>query len=208
MSDTKSAKIRYTGINHLAMATRDIEATIRFWRDLLGMRLIAGLGRPGYRNYFFEIAANDMIAFFEWDDVAPLPEKDHGVPVSGPFGFDHVAFEVASDEDLWSLKAKLQDADFWVSEVIDHGFIHSIYTFDPNNIPIEFSAPVASVDLRQSPQMHDRHPPPVALEGVEPQRGKWPAAKPIAQAERIIYPGEETVFAKTSSAATSAFKKS
>jgi len=30
---------RYTGINHLAMVTGDMDATIRFWRDLLGMRL-------------------------------------------------------------------------------------------------------------------------------------------------------------------------
>ena len=90
-------KIRYTGINHLAMVTGDMDATIRFWRDLLGMRLVAGLGRPGYRHYFFEIAPHDMIAFFEWPDVEPLPERDHGVPVKGPFAFDHIAFEVASD---------------------------------------------------------------------------------------------------------------
>ncbi len=31
----------YTGINHLAMATGDMDVTIRFWRDLLGMRLVA-----------------------------------------------------------------------------------------------------------------------------------------------------------------------
>ena len=54
----------YTGINHLAMVTADMDATIRFWRDLLGMRLVAGLGHPGYRHYFFEITAHDMIAFF------------------------------------------------------------------------------------------------------------------------------------------------
>jgi len=47
--------IRYTGINHLAMATKDMGRTVLFWRDLLGMRLVAGLGRPGYRHYFFEI---------------------------------------------------------------------------------------------------------------------------------------------------------
>jgi catechol 2,3-dioxygenase-like lactoylglutathione lyase family enzyme len=196
MPATHDNKIRYTGINHLAMATHDIQKTIRFWRDLLGMRLIAGLGGPGYRHYFFEISPNDMIAFFEWDQVAPLPDKDHGVPVSGPFGFDHVSFEVASEDDLWSLKARLEDADFWVSEVIDHGFIHSIYAFDPNNIPIEFSAPVAAVDLRQSPQMHDSHPPPVALEGADPQKGKWPVSKPIPQTERTIYPGEGDIFKK------------
>ncbi len=41
--------IRYTGINHLAMATKDMGCTILFWRDLLGMRLVAGLGRSGSR---------------------------------------------------------------------------------------------------------------------------------------------------------------
>lgn len=44
--------VKYTGINHLAMATNDMDMTIRFWRDLLGMRLVAGLGRPGYRHVY------------------------------------------------------------------------------------------------------------------------------------------------------------
>ncbi len=77
--------VKFNGINHLAMATGDMDRTIRFWRDLLGMRLVAGLGHPGYRHYFFEISSTDMIAFFEWNGVEPLPEKDHGAPVSGPF---------------------------------------------------------------------------------------------------------------------------
>jgi catechol 2,3-dioxygenase-like lactoylglutathione lyase family enzyme len=40
----------YTGINHLAMVTDDMEATIHFWRDLLGTRLVAGLGNGQYRQ--------------------------------------------------------------------------------------------------------------------------------------------------------------
>ena len=48
--------IQYNGVNHLAMATGDMDKTIRFWRDLLGMRLVAGLGRAGYRHYFFQIS--------------------------------------------------------------------------------------------------------------------------------------------------------
>ncbi len=184
-------KIRYTGINHLAMVTGDMDATIRFWRDLLGMRLIAGLGRPGYRHYFFEITPHDMIAFFEWPGVEPLREKDHGVPVKGPFAFDHIAFEVAADEDLWALKRAFETAEIWVSEMMDHGFIHSIYTFDPNQIPIEFSAPVPGVDLRRHPRMADHQPSPAALEGVEPQPGHWPPIKSgTAHEDRRIYPGE------------------
>lgn len=182
---------RYTGINHLAMATGDLDSTIRFWRDLLGMRLVTGIGHPGSRHYFFEISPTDMIAFFEWPGVLPLPDKDHGAPVRGPYAFDHVSFGVASDDDLWVLKDKLEAADIWVSEVIDHGFIHSIYTFDPNNIAIEFSAPVPGVDLRAHPVMADAHPTPVTLEGPDPQPGHWPdVTSPTADADRAVYPGE------------------
>ena len=90
---TAHLMVQYSGINHLAMVTGDMNATIRFWRDLLGMRLVTGLGRPGYRHYFFEITDHDMIAFFEWPEAEPLPEKDHGVPVKGPVGFDHVSID-------------------------------------------------------------------------------------------------------------------
>jgi catechol 2,3-dioxygenase-like lactoylglutathione lyase family enzyme len=186
--------IKYTGINHLAMATKDMDGTIRFWRDLLGMRLVAGLGRPGYRHYFFEISAHDMIAFFEWPGVENIPEKDHGVPIKGPFAFDHVSLEVETDDDLWSLKGRLEGAGIWVSEVVDHGFIHSIYSFDPNNIPIEFSAPVPEVDVRKIPRMRDRQPGSVSLEGPDPQPGHWPSPEPIPDGEKNVYPGEGRVF--------------
>lgn len=187
--------IHYTGINHLALVTGDMDATIRFWRDLLGMRLVAGLGRPGYRHYFFEISDHDMIAFFEWPGVEKLPEKDHGVPVTGPVAFDHLSLAVAGDPDLWTIKDRLEAAGFWVSEVIDHGFIHSVYSFDPNEIPIEFSAPVPSVDLRRRPQMHDRQPSAVAREGSDPQPGRWPpVTRPTPVDQRPVYPGEGEVF--------------
>jgi catechol 2,3-dioxygenase-like lactoylglutathione lyase family enzyme len=183
--------VKYSGINHLAMATRDMDTTIRFWRDLLGMRLVASLGRPGYRHYFFEISEHDMIAFFEWPYVDKAPEKDHGVPVKGPFVFDHVSFEVESEEDLWELKDRLEAAEVWVSEVINHGFIHSIYSFDPNNIPIEFSAPVLDVNIRKHPKMRDKRPSAVAREGPELQPGHWPeVTKPMPHEERMVYPGE------------------
>ena len=189
--------ITYTGINHLAMATKDMDTTIRFWRDLLGMRLVAGLGRPGYRHYFFEISPHDMIAFFEWPEVDQIPEKDHGSPVKGPFAFDHVSFEVKTEEDLWELKAGFEAAEIWVSEVVNHGFIHSIYTFDPNNIPIEFSAPVPGVDIRKRPKMKDSAPTAVSREGADPQPGIWPeGTKPTPPEERNVYPGEGMVLAE------------
>ncbi|MFH2002748.1 MAG: VOC family protein [Planctomycetota bacterium] len=183
---------RYNGINHLAMATHDMDMTLRFWRDLLGMRLVAGIGRPGYRHYFLEISKTDLIAFFEWPHVEKAALKDHGAPVKGPFVFDHLSIGVESAEDLIEIKDKLSAAEFWVSEIIDHGFIHSIYSFDPNNIPIEFSVNVPHVDIRRQPAMKDLHPSAVALEGAEPQPGHWPSPEAEAGSapNHPIYPGE------------------
>jgi catechol 2,3-dioxygenase-like lactoylglutathione lyase family enzyme len=181
---------KFNGINHLAMATGDMDRTIRFWRDLLGMRLVAGLGQPGYRHYFFEISETDLIAFFEWTGVKPVAKKEHGRPVRGPFIFDHVSFGVETEDDLWSLKDKLEAADFPVSDVIDHGFIHSIYAHDPNGIPIEFSHNVARVNIRKEPQMRDGAPSGITLEGPELQSGIWPeVVTPTPKSERIVYPG-------------------
>jgi len=173
------------------MVTGDMDSTIRFWRDLLGMRLVTGLGHPGYRHYFFEISEHDMIAFFEWPEAEAVPEKDHGVPVKGPVAFDHISFGVEDEDALWELKDTLEAAGFWCSEVVDHGFIHSVYAFDPNNIPIEFSAPVADVDIRKTPVMTDSAPCTEALKGVEAQPGVWPAVdRPTPESEKDVYEGE------------------
>jgi len=77
-----------------------------------------------------------------------------------------------------------------VSDVIDHGFIHSIYAHDPNGIPIEFSHDVEGIDIRKDPQMSDQSPSEVALEGAEPWVEIWPEVeRPTPPSERIVYPG-------------------
>ncbi|MHC4119454.1 MAG: VOC family protein [Planctomycetota bacterium] len=182
--------MKFNGINHLAMATGDMDATIRFWRDLLGMRLAGGLGEPGFRHYFFEISKSDLIAFFEWPGVEPVEPKRHGQPVKGPFVFDHIAFGVDTSDELWQLKDKLDAAGFNSSDMIDHGFIHSIYAFDPNGIPIEFSWTVEGKNIHDIPVMGDTEPTTLAKEGPDPQPGRWPAVtKPTPSAQRKVHPG-------------------
>jgi catechol 2,3-dioxygenase-like lactoylglutathione lyase family enzyme len=180
----------FNGVNHLAMVTGNMDDTIRFWRDLLGLRLIAGLGQQDYRQYFFEISAKDMITFFEWPGIVPVEEKEHGRPAKGPFIFDHVSLGMETEDDLWDLKDRITAAGIWVSEVIDHGFIHSIYTYDPNGIPLEFSYHVKGTNIRDEQLMADRQPTPASLEGPEPRFDHWPrVARTTPRSERKVYPG-------------------
>lgn len=149
-----------TGIHHTAFATGDMEATIRFWRDLLGMRLVYSHGRPGDRQYFFAAGDSGFIVFFEWPGIEKIPHRAPGTPTSGSIALDHIAIGVASDDDLWQLSARLTAAGFPVTDVIDHGFVRSLYSFDNNGIALEFASTARGVDLRRHPRLRDVFPPP------------------------------------------------
>lgn len=168
--------------------TGELEATIRFWRDLLGLRLVLSIGRSGDRQYFFEVAERQYIGFFEWPEVEPIDEKDAGYAVKGKVAFDHVALALESEEELWAVKARLEAAELWVTEVVDHGFIHSFFTFDPNGISVELSVDT-ELDLAAEPRLLDRQPPVAAREGPEPNDSFWPAAEVPPVGERRRYPG-------------------
>ncbi len=165
--------VRFTGIHHLALITDNMDKTIRFWRDLLGMRMLAATGDGRNRQYFFEICHNNILSFFEWPEAVNPEEKDHGEPTSEPLAFDHVAIGVEDDESLGHIREILRNAGFHASPVVDHGFIHSVYAFDPNGIPIEFCTDVRTRSLRELLRMSDRNVCDTAREGHEPQPGKW-----------------------------------
>ena len=135
--------MNFRGINHLAMVTNDMDKTIRFYRDVLGMPLVAALGstpeQQRYRHYFFETGPNSTIAFFEWPGMVEEFHKPAGMPVGGRVQFDHISFDVESEEALLELQDKLAKAGVEVTQLVDHKFIHSIYFTDPNGIALEAS---------------------------------------------------------------------
>jgi catechol 2,3-dioxygenase-like lactoylglutathione lyase family enzyme len=168
-----------------------MDSTVRFWRDLVGMRLVAAMGRPGFRQYMFEMSSRDLLVFFEWPGIEPVEEKGHGSPTKGPYGFDHVAIGVEGQDDLFELKDKLNAADVWVSEVLDHSLIYSIYTFDPNGIAVEFSCQVKGTDIRENPVFTDREPSDVTKEGPESNPDAWPRVEnPTKTDDQKVYEGD------------------
>lgn len=169
-------------INHLAFITNDIEKTIRFYRDLLGMELEIGMGIDGYRHYFFKTGDN-YIAFFEYEEAQPMEIKAHGEPTAQPLGFDHVAFGVESKQDLFHLKDKLEAAGLEVRGAIDHGIMWAIYFFDPNNIPLE--AAWDCIEVTQFPAVWDDAPLEIVSEGSGPQPDVWPKVTQPTPPERM-----------------------
>lgn len=158
-------------IDHLAFITPDLDGTIRFYRDLLGMELTLGIGHDGFRHYFFKTGDNH-IAFFAYEGASKMETKFHGRRTSEPLGFDHLAFTVHSREEMFELKDRLEAAGLEVTGPIDHGAFWSIYFFDNNNIPLEFAWNL--MDINEFPAVVDDDLPEIVLEGSKPQPGHWP----------------------------------
>ncbi|MBF0283320.1 MAG: VOC family protein [Magnetococcales bacterium] len=180
----------YTGFHHLAFVTGDMERTVRFWRDLLGMRLVYASGRPGYRQYFFSVSDRDFVSFFEWPEARRVAYRRHGSPATGPMTFDHVSIGVADREALYRVSDLLAAADMPVSDVVDHGFVLSVYTYDPNGIPLEFTCNAPGIDIHRQPMFDDPDGPPSVHEGPDPIPDRWPEPEPLPDDERVTILGE------------------
>ena len=141
MTSSVDDRIRWRGINHLALVTPNMDETVRFYHGVLGARLVAHLAAPGaFRHYFFDFGPEQTVAFFEYANAPIQPfTKPAGVPDPRAPQFDHLSFNVPDEEALHQLRDRLKSHGCEVTDVVDHGFIHSIYFNDPHGIALEAS---------------------------------------------------------------------
>jgi len=130
---------RWRGINHLALVTPDMDQTVRFYHGVLGMRLVATLMAGPMRHYFFEMGPENTVAFFEWKDASTFA-KPAGVRSDAyPIQMDHISFNLPDEKALLLLRDRLLAAGVEITEVVDHGIMHSVYFTDPAGIALEAS---------------------------------------------------------------------
>lgn len=130
-------------MHHAAWRCRDAEETRAFYEDLLGLPLahivrsdtVPSTGeRCPYVHLFFQLSDESFVAFFDLgDNQAAMPSPNT------PAWVNHFAMKVASQEVLERYKRRLQAAGVEVLGVTDHGFVRSIYFFDPNGIRMELT---------------------------------------------------------------------
>jgi catechol 2,3-dioxygenase-like lactoylglutathione lyase family enzyme len=178
----------WRGVNHLALVTPDMDATVRFYHGVLGMRLVATLMAGPMRHYFFEIAPGNTVAFFEWQGAGAFC-KPAGWRVEQPLQFDHLSFNLPDHEALLDLHARLHEAGVEVTEEIDHGFIHSIYFTDPNGIALEASYWLADATARPEGDrgaFTDPDPVPAVRELEDGGRLHWMPATDLVPEPRGV----------------------
>ncbi len=187
MEDAARTPIRWRGVNHLALVTPDMDATVRFYVGVLGMRLVATTMAGPMRHYFFEIGPGNTIAFFEIAGMRRFAKPAGAPPPSFPIQFDHLSFDVPDEHGLETLRMRLLAHGCEVTEVVDHGFVRSVYFTDPNGIALEASwwavdATGREADLADRRLFGDPHPVPAVRElGRDGQVASAPTTELVSE---------------------------
>lgn len=135
------------GLHHVAIATMDVEATHRFYTEVMGFDLVKveTTGTPdtsgGWaKHLFYDTGGGGMIAFWDLHDDT-IAEGWRSSSISSGLGLptwvNHLAFAAGSLDELEAKKHLMLNRGETVTE-IDHGWCRSIYTVDPNGILVEF----------------------------------------------------------------------
>ncbi len=171
-------KVKFNGINHLALITPDMDQTVRFYRDVIGLPLVGAVSTDTFRHYFFDLGNHNTIAFFEYFGVTDTGgEKPAGIAASGR-QFDHLSFNVETEQDMLNLAERLRGLGVEVTRVVDHDFIQSIYFTDPSGISLEASYWVR--DITVQPSLKDSNPVPALREQDTSSPGRAAAGSGVA----------------------------
>lgn len=159
MSIPKAAPVH--GLHHAAYRCRDAEETRHFYEDILGLPLshivaadiVPSTGaKDPYVHLFFRMTDGSCIAFFDLGDgVAAAPSPNT------PAWVNHIAFKVDDLKALDAMKQRLVANNISVIGPTDHGFVQSIYFFDPNGVRLEFTTQTVGNDeiARYESEAHD-----------------------------------------------------
>jgi catechol 2,3-dioxygenase-like lactoylglutathione lyase family enzyme len=124
-------------ISHPAFSGAHRDATVAFYRDLLGMPVVleqANLDYPSEDHFFFHVGEGNFIAYF-----LPKPEIDPATyePArSGSGWMDHLAIDVETGS-LEGWAERMSAAGVGFEGPVHRGYERSIYFKDPNGVTVE-----------------------------------------------------------------------
>jgi catechol 2,3-dioxygenase-like lactoylglutathione lyase family enzyme len=138
-------------IHHVAYRCRDAKQTVEWYRTHLGMDFVLAIaennvpstGAPDpYMHVFMDAGQGNVLAFFELPNAPPM-----GRDGNTPEWVQHIAFKVASLDELHAAKARLQAAGIEVIGPTEHTIFKSIYFFDPNGHRLELAVDTATPEM-------------------------------------------------------------
>lgn len=121
------------GVNHIALIVRDLEETVKFYAEVVGLKLLRVRtmdGDPASTQVFFDMGRGELLAFLRLKDKT----EDNRMGIGG---LHHFALTVTR-EQYAAFKERLDERGLEYNS-ISHEILDSISTIDPNGVEVELS---------------------------------------------------------------------
>jgi catechol 2,3-dioxygenase-like lactoylglutathione lyase family enzyme len=134
---TDDRRLRIAGIHHVTLISGDVERSVDFYRNLLGMRLVKQTVNEddrGARHLFFgdeEGRPGTIVTCLEY------PDLEEGAVGRG--STHHFALTVESEEELAGWHAYLRSRGIPCTDVMDRTYFKSLYLRDPDGHIVELA---------------------------------------------------------------------
>ena len=162
--------------HHVALATKDVQATHAFYTEAMGFELVKvepiNTESGGWaKHLFYDTGGDGMIAFWDLHDESIGDDWDPSISrgVGLPQWTNHLAWKADDLEDLARRRDRWLACGHDVVE-IDHHWCVSIYTRDPNDNLVEFCLSTAAFTAQ------DRETALAALTSSAPAFSRPPAS--------------------------------
>jgi glyoxylase I family protein len=130
-------RLRISGIHHVTLICSDLEKSVGFYRNVLGMRVVkqtVNADDRSARHLFFgdeEGRPGTLITCLEY------PQLDRGTVGTG--STHHFALSVESEEELSAWRDYLASRGIACTEVMDRTYFKSVYLRDPDGHIVELA---------------------------------------------------------------------
>ena len=131
-------------IHHVAYRCRDARKTVQWYAKHLNMEFMLAFAEDHvpstkapdpYMHVFLDAGGGNILAFFELPNAPEMTQNR-----DTPDWVQHIAFRVASLDELLSIKVRLDSSGIDVIGPTDHTLFKSIYFFDPDGHRLELVA--------------------------------------------------------------------
>jgi glyoxylase I family protein len=150
-------------LHHNAYVTSDMEATRKFYEDVIGLPLIATWSESDelfgavrtYCHCFFGLGDGGALAFFQFAN--PADQEQFG-PKMAFSPFHHIALNVDAETQK-AIEGRIKAAGYTEpgSFVLEHGYCRSVYVTDPNGLILEFTLDAPGADKINADRLVDAH---------------------------------------------------